>query len=98
MPGDDLWFEETGDELRDSEFSDDDPCDDCDDSDDELTETAPCPRCGAEMYEDAVQCPACGSYVTHTTNVWSGRPAWWIVLGLLGILAVILTLAGIFPW
>ena len=64
------------------------------DFDDELTETVPCPHCGAEVYEDAVQCPACGTYLTHQANVWSGRPTWWIVLGLLGILAVLLVLAG----
>jgi len=86
MFGDDTWFEETGDEFPDDDY----------DYDDELTDTLPCPRCGAEVYQDAPQCPACGSYITHTTNVWSSRPAWWVVLGLLGTLAVILTLAGVF--
>lgn len=66
------------------------------DFDDELTETAPCPQCGVQVYEDAVQCPACGVYVTHQANVWSGRPAWWIALAVLGILATILALAGLF--
>ena len=77
MPGDDRWFEATGDEL---------------------TETVPCSQCGAEIYEDAVRCPACGTYITHDTSVWSGRSGWWIVLGLLGILAVILALAGYSAW
>ncbi len=58
------------------------------------TETVPCSQCGAEVYEDAVQCPACGTYVTADTNVWSGRPVWWIVLGLLGVVAAVLALAG----
>ena len=48
-----------------------------------------CPKCGADIYEDAVRCPLCGEYVTHSTSVWSERPAWWRVLGLAGILAVI---------
>ncbi len=62
-------------------------------TDDELTDTVACPDCGAEVYEDAVQCPVCGSYVTHQTGVWSGRPVWWIVLGLLGVVAAIAALA-----
>jgi len=83
---DDLWFEESGDELRDDEFPDGDDHDD-------LSQTLPCPECGLEVYEDAVRCPHCGNYITHDTSVWSGRPVWWIALGLLGTLAVILALA-----
>jgi predicted nucleic acid-binding Zn ribbon protein len=91
MSGDGLWFEETGDEFQDNEFPNHD-------SDDEPTQTAPCPQCGADIYEDAVQCSACGTYITQETNVWSGRPPWWIILGLLGILAVVLALAGFSAW
>lgn len=86
MPGNDGWFEEPGDELLDNEFPEED------ESDDDLCETVPCVQCGAQVYEDAVRCPACGTYITHQSGVWSGRPVWWIVLGLLGILAVILVL------
>lgn len=86
MPGNDGWFEEPGDELLDNEFPEED------ESDDDLCETVRCAQCGAEVYEDAVRCPACGTYITHRSSVWSGRPVWWIVLGLLGILAVILVL------
>ena len=92
MPGDDQWFEEPGDELRDDEFPEEDG------PDDDLSETVPCAQCGAEIYEDAVRCPACGAYVAHASSVWSGRPAWWIVLGLLGILAVILVLLRYCGW
>jgi hypothetical protein len=87
MPGDNRWYEEPGDELRDDEFP-------YDDSDDEPTETVPCPECGAEVYEDAVQCPVCGSYITHGAGAWSGRSLWWIILGLLGIVAAIVALAS----
>ncbi len=96
MSGDQRWFEEPGDELRDDEFPDPDLYDQDPDLNDDFSETLPCPQCGNEVYEDAVRCPHCGTYITHDTNVWSGRPAWWIVLGLLGVLAVILTLAGVF--
>jgi len=79
----------------------DDPLDDYEypeEPDDEQPETIRCPACGAEVYEDAVQCPACGDYVTAASGVWSGRPTWWIVLGLVGILAAVLALAGMIPW
>ena len=85
MNGDDLWYEEPDDQFDDSDF---------DDNDDDSTETVPCSECGADVYEDAVQCPHCGSYIIAQTNVWAGRPGWWIALGLLGVAAVILALAG----
>lgn len=84
MPGDDTWFEEPGEELLDHEFPDED------EFDADLSETVPCAQCGAEIYGDAVRCPACGAYVTHDTNPWSWRPSWWIILGVVGTVAVIL--------
>ena len=96
MPSDPEWFEEPENELDDNEYPDSDDFDE-DDFDDESSETIPCPECGAEVYEDAVCCPACGTYITADNSIWSGRPGWWILLGLLGILAVIVVLAGIYP-
>jgi hypothetical protein len=29
----------------------------------------------------------------HDTRVWSGKSTWWIALGILGVIAVILALA-----
>jgi hypothetical protein len=52
----------------------------------------PCPACGAEIYEDAEQCPKCGQYIVPDTRAWSGKPLWWMLLGLVGIAAVIYTL------
>ena len=99
MSGNDLWFEEPGDELRDEEYPDDDLDDEFgDDSDDEYSQTVACPECGTEVYEDAVQCPVCGNYITHHRNVFSGRPTWWIILALLGILAVVLVFSGLLSW
>ncbi len=78
-----------------SPHSDDDPDypDEDDDQDSGDTDTVVCQHCGADLYEDADQCPACGMYVIPDTRVWSGRSTWWVVLGLLGILAVILALS-----
>jgi uncharacterized membrane protein YvbJ len=50
----------------------------------------PCTQCGAEVYEDAVQCPTCGAYLTQGTHPWSPRPSWRTILVLSGILAAIL--------
>ena len=73
--------------------SDDDPeYPDEDDSDHGDTDTVVCQHCGADVYEDADQCPACGMYLIPDTRTWSGRSIWWIGLGLLGIIAVILAL------
>ncbi|MEK6238409.1 MAG: hypothetical protein N2C14_27135 [Planctomycetales bacterium] len=70
----------------DDEFEDHDWKDDEDDD----TEVVPCPECGVDIYEDAEQCPACGQYVVvRMPDLWSQRPLWWVVLGLLGVAAVI---------
>lgn len=63
------------------------------DFDDEFeTETVVCSHCGAEIYEDAVSCPVCGEYVSKNTHPFSDRPSWWITLGVLGVIATILSL------
>jgi predicted amidophosphoribosyltransferase len=74
---------------------DDDPDDDWDEGEDAWTDeddesaVSKCPKCGADIYEDAVRCPLCGEYLTHSTSAWNGRPMWWRLLGLAGIIAVI---------
>ena len=75
------WSDE---ELADDEYPDEDD-ESYDDEDDSATEL--CSECGAEIYEDAPQCPACGCYVTASTNPFAGRSALWLVIGTLGILA-----------
>ncbi len=82
-----MWDDNDPDEY-DYETSDDDS--DFDDSD-----TVPCPSCGEAVYEDSERCPYCGDYITFSTSPLSGRPTWWIVLGLIGIVAVVVALSGI---
>ena len=66
---------------------------DYDELDDNLdTEVVACPECGDKVYEDAEQCPLCGAYIVHQYSPWSQRPVWWMVLGLLGIISVIIAL------
>ena len=76
------------DELDDFEDSDDD-----DELDEDGAETLPCPECGSQIYEEAEQCPICGAYITFDRGLWTNRPWWWILLGLLGMAAVVVGLA-----
>ena len=78
-----------GDDIEDGEPDDWDMEDDEDDDDDGETCVLPGPACGAEVYEDAERCPHCGEYIVRRLQNWEGRPWWWVVLGLLGIGAVI---------
>ena len=84
------------DDIPNGEYSDEEKWYDDDDefAEDDNVETVPCPECGAEVYEESERCPACGNYIVHSTtahshNVWSGRPWWWTVLGILGVLLLI---------
>lgn len=80
---------------RDSYDESDDFDDDYPDDDSEV-ELVRCPKCGAEVYEDAEQCPECGEWITFSTHPFAGRSFWFILIGVLGIAATIaaLVLAG----
>ena len=48
------------------------------------SDTLSCPTCGREVYEDAEQCPACGTYMTHRSQL---SPLWrWTAVVLLACL------------
>ena len=51
-----------------------------------------CPRCGSEMYGDAVRCPSCGDYVTPGHRHASQAMPWWIWV--IVILVALAMLAG----
>ena len=64
-----------------------------DEDDSDASDTSPCPSCGEAIYEDAVRCPFCGDYVSAgSASLFAGRSYWFIVLGILGIVAVIVAL------
>ena len=63
--------------------------------DDSAAETVPCPACGADIYEEAEQCPVCGEYVVHNNRVLAGKPGWYLLLAVLGVIAAIASLAGL---
>jgi predicted amidophosphoribosyltransferase len=71
------------------DYQDDDYDDVIDDS---CSELVTCPECGDDIYEDAEQCPLCGTYIVHQHSPWAKRPLWWVALGLLGVISVIITL------
>lgn len=73
--------------LEDWEYPEPDEFEDEDD-----VETRACPFCGLQVYEEAERCPACGEYVVFSDAAFSGWPWWSVALGVLGIVAVILTL------
>ena len=85
------WDDDDYDYIEDDEYDDDEEYED-----DFETETVPCPACGADVYEEAQQCPECGQYIdaadyrSGSAYVWQDRPTWWIIAGIVGILAVIL--------
>lgn len=74
---------------RDDEDDWDDP--EPDDFDDDVLEMLHCPECGEDIYEDSEQCPHCGMYVKPggSTSALSGKPWWFVLLAILGIVAVI---------
>ena len=77
------------DEQEDEEW---DEGEDAWDDDDDESAVSECPKCGADIYEDAVRCPLCGEYLTRSTSAWSSKPLWWRLLGIAGIVALIAAL------
>lgn len=75
--------------LEEWEYPDPDDYDD----DDDDAETKPCPNCGLDVYEEADRCPHCGEFVTFRETMFAGWSLWFLILGLFGIGAVIVTLA-----
>ncbi|MBX3442604.1 MAG: hypothetical protein KF774_09350 [Planctomyces sp.] len=90
-PYDDDW-------MADADYGDDleenlDDEDELEDDEDEENATVECPKCGADMYEDAVRCPLCGEYFVRRHTIWQDKPLWWKLVGLLGIIAVLWSLS-----
>lgn len=63
--------------------------------DDAPAETVACPACGAEIYEESEQCPACGEFIVHDASVLRSKPGWYVLLAVLGVVAVIAVLSGL---
>ncbi len=75
----------------DPDWDDEDWSEDEDYGLDNQSTTTDCTHCGAEIYDDAPRCPICGEYQVgdRSLTAWQGRPLWWKLGGLIGIIAVI---------
>lgn len=74
------------DELDEREYPDEPEYDEDD------LDTVRCDQCGADVWEEAQQCPHCGHYLVADTSPLRGRPWWWILVGLVGVIATIIAL------
>ena len=76
---------------------DEDWYDDDDDSGGE--EMAPCPECGAAIYDVTEKCPACGYWLTEADRraMWSGmaKPLWLRLTAVVVLIAFLLSVLGI---
>lgn len=70
------------DEAWDDDFDEDQPYDD------DEPELLVCPECGADVYEDAEQCPSCGMYISPVA-AGGGRTVWVTVAAALMVLAIL---------
>jgi hypothetical protein len=62
---------------------------------DEDSPTVPCPECGGDVYEEADHCPSCGHFLlAASASPLLGKPAWFVLLGLLGIVATLIVLSS----
>jgi hypothetical protein len=63
---------------------------------DEDSPTVLCPECGGEVYEESDHCPECGHFLESLpAHPLLGKPGWFVILGLLGILATLIALSGL---
>lgn len=76
---------------RRDDFADDEPADDApwDDDDGDSDPTMPCPYCGADIYDDAIYCPACDRYLSDEERTTTNQKPWIIVTAVV-LLAVFL--------
>ncbi len=76
-----LPIRDSEEDLEEHEYPDEDDLDD--------DETAPCPFCGAFIYEEAERCPECGMYLSKEDLPPSRKPTWFLV-GLVLCMIVVL--------
>lgn len=60
--------------------------------------TVACPECGYEMHEEAEMCPSCGCFPDEALrdHPLMGKPGWFVILGILGVLATLTALLRLF--
>jgi len=60
--------------------------------------TVTCPECGGEMHHDAEMCRHCGYFLEDASHNHPlvGKPGWFVILGILGVLATLAALLRLF--
>lgn len=84
------------DDWSSDEFAEDADISDVDRDDAEDDGGVACPACGAEMYEDAPQCPACGIYPSREQFPDAPKPR-WVMAGVVLCLLIALTWLLLLP-
>ena len=84
---DDNWWKRGA--APDADFDDNDAEDYGEDE-----STIPCPHCGADVFDDAEQCPSCGEWLVGERRPTTGRKGWFFLFGL--VLVALVILAWIF--
>jgi hypothetical protein len=76
----------------------DEPDDWDDEGTDDEADLIDCPECGKQIHGESEQCPYCGYFIPDApgSSLWQGRSWWWVALGVLGIIAVIIAFSR--PW
>jgi hypothetical protein len=72
------------DELDSREWPEPDP----DGEQEEVVDTAPCPFCSADIYENAECCPHCRNYLFYDGSTLNQKP-WWLLGGVAICLAIV---------
>ncbi len=65
---------------------------------DDSTSVVPCTNCGTDVYEEADSCPSCGEFLIEGSRPLDKKPLWFVALGLLGIIAVVVLFSGMLEW
>jgi hypothetical protein len=52
-------------------------------------ETAPCPNCGTEIYDDSPRCPVCGEYIVATVGAAHPLTWWWMLIAAVALFAFV---------
>lgn len=58
-------------------------------SDDDDEPMIACPYCGAEILENAPQCPSCGQYIFEEDRPTARRPLWLVIVALICLGAIL---------